>query len=337
MTVGWGIIGIGKLSDVSIAPAIARDADSELVAVCSRSLQRAAEFAQRHGSPAHYDDYDAMLRDDRVDAVYIATPNALHGEHMLAAAAAGKHVLVDKPMALSAEDGQRMIAAAGEHGVHLAVGFQLRHKATNRAARDAIARSVIGTPALFEMSIGAGKDHFPYDTWRADPALAGGGTLLHQGTHVIDLVQFLADSPIVEVACLADAPPSEDVAVVSCRLASGALANLSSNQLIGGTPRTWLAVGSEAWLQGKGGLGAATGDEVVLHRGTDTESVAVGTANAYDEEIASFARAVAHGEPVNGTGLDGVRTIAVVDAVYRSIAERRVVAVDDVADGAAHR
>lgn len=337
MSLGWGIIGIGKLSDASIAPAITRSAGSQLVAVCSRSRERAQEFSQRHGGPAPYDDYDAMLADAAVSAVYVATPNALHAEHAVAAAAAGKHVLVDKPMALSVEDGQRMIAAAGEHGVQLAVGFQLRHKAANRAARDAIAQGVIGTPTLFTMSIGAGKDHFPYDTWRADPALSGGGTLLNQGTHVIDLVQFLADSPIVEVACFADAPPSEDVAVVSCRLANGALVNLSSSQVVGGTPRTWLGVGTDGWLEGIGALAAAPGDEVVVHRGTDAKVVGIGTMNAYDEEIVSFAEAVANATPINGTGEDGLRTIAVIDALYQSIAERRAVAVADVASGAARQ
>ena len=322
--VRWAIIGIGKLSDVAIAPAIARQPDSELVAVCSRSLDRAEAFAQRHGDPRPYDDYDAMLADDRVGVVYIATPNALHVDHVIAAAAAGKHVLVDKPMALTVADGRRMIAAAEEHGVELAVGFQLRHKRTNRAARDAIAQGRIGKPALYELSIGAGKDHFPYDTWRSDPGLAGGGTVMNQGTHVIDLVQFLSGSPILEVACFADASPTEDVAVISCRLADGALATLSSNQVIGGTPRDWLAVGAEGWLEGRAAIGAAPGDEVV-HGGGDV--IATGTENAYDEEVDAFARAVQGTDPVNGTGEDGLRTIAVVDAVYRSAAEGRAVSV----------
>lgn len=327
MSIGWGIIGIGKLSDAAIAPAIDRQPDSELVAVCSRSIQRAHAFAGRHGDPATYDDYDAMLRDERVDVVYIATPNALHADHMVAAAAAGKHVLVDKPMALSVEDGQRMNAAAAEHGICFAVGFQLRSKATNLAARDAIAAGRIGTPSLYELSIGAGKDHFPYDTWRSDASLAGGGTVLNQGTHVIDLVQFLAGSPIAEVSCFADGVPAEDVAVISGRLANGALINLTSNQLIGGTPRDWLAVAGDGWMEGKGAIGAAGGDQVVLHTGGAAEVLATGTANAYDEEVDAFSRAVLGTAAVNGSGEDGARTIAVVDAIYQSVAERRAVTV----------
>ncbi|MPZ72619.1 MAG: hypothetical protein GEU74_05210 [Nitriliruptorales bacterium] len=262
-----------------------------------------------------------------VDVVYIATPNALHVDHALAAIAAGKHVLVDKPMALSMADGHAMVAAADRHGVNLGVGFQLRHKATNRTARDVIRTGGIGTPVCFELSIGAGKDHFPYDTWRSDPSLAGGGTLLNQGIHVIDLVQFLADSPIVEVSCFADAPPAEDVAVATCRLANGALVTLASNQVMGGTPRTWRAVGHAGWLEGVGAVGAAAGDDLVLHTGTDAEVLVRGSANAYDDEVDAFAAAVAKGVPVNGTGHDGVSVIAVVAALYRSADEGRAVTI----------
>ena len=323
MTAGWGIIGIGKLSDASIAPAIAMDGGSELVAVCSRSADRAADFAQRHGGTP-YDDYDAMLADDAVAIVYISTPNALHAQHMLAAARAGKHVLVDKPMALSREDGVAMTTAAADSGVHLAVGFQLRHKATNMAAREAIASGVIGTPVLFELSIGAGKDHFPYDTWRADAALAGGGTLQNQGTHVVDLLHFLSGDRVTEVAGFADGPAPEDLAVVTCRLARGALATLASSQVLGGTPRTWRVVGTEGWLEGVGSLGAAPGDRLVLHRGDDHDVLRTTTTNAYFDEVAAFAAAVSGDVPVNGGGEAGVAVIDVIDAIYRSIDTRAV-------------
>ena len=326
MTVGWGIIGIGKLSDASIAPAITADASSELVAACSRSADRAADFVRRHGG-APYDDSEAMLANDGVQAVYISTPNALHAEHTLAAVRAGKHVLVDKPMALVREDGVTMTEAAAAAGVRLAVGFQLRHKATNIAGRAAIAEGAIGTPVLYELSIGAGKNHFPYDTWRADPALAGGGTLQNQGTHIIDLLHFLSGDRVRDVACLVDAPAPEDLAVVSCRLAGGGLATLASSQVLGGTPRTWRVVGTEGWLEGVGSIGGAPGDQLVLHRGGDHEVLQTTSTNAYFDEVAAFAAAVMGDVPVKGSGDDGVAVIDVIDAVYRSVAQRTVITI----------
>lgn len=323
-------MGIGKLSDIAIAPAIVRQRDSDLVAVCSRDRRRAEEFGQRHGSLRAHDDFDAMVADPAVAVVYVATPNGLHRDHALTAVRAGKHVLVDKPMALTVGEGRAMVEAASSQDVLLGVGFQLRHKATNRAARDAIAEGGIGRPVFFELSLGAGKDRFPFDTWRSDVALAGGGTLLNQGTHVIDLLPFLASSPVVEVTCFADSDRLEDVAVATCRLDNGALATLAANQVLTGTPRDWLAVGRGGWLEGRGALAATAGDEVVLHNGEGAAVLATTTASAYDEEVDAFTRAVLGTAPVHGDGEDGLRNIAVVEALYRSARDKRRVAVEAV-------
>ena len=95
---GWGIISTGLHPENKIAPAIARADGAELAAVYSRDRLRAEAFAERHGARTAYDDLDAMLADAAVDAVFIASPNSLHSQHGIKAAAAGKHVLVEKPM-----------------------------------------------------------------------------------------------------------------------------------------------------------------------------------------------------------------------------------------------
>jgi len=99
MTLGWAIITTGLHADAKIAPAMQATPEAELVAVYSRDQGRAEAFAQKHGARAAYSDLDALLRDTRVEAVFIASPNALHAAQTLAAARAGKHVLVEKPMA----------------------------------------------------------------------------------------------------------------------------------------------------------------------------------------------------------------------------------------------
>ncbi|MPZ59849.1 MAG: hypothetical protein GEU93_00860 [Propionibacteriales bacterium] len=330
-TVGWAIHGIGKLADIAIAPSITGQPDSVLAAVCSRDLRRAEEFAGRHGadgSASAYDDYPAMLADGDVDAVYIATPNALHAEHAVAAIRAGKHVLVEKPMTLSVEDARELVAAAAEAGVRLGVGFHLRHKATNRAGRDAIRAGRIGGRLEFiDIPFGAGQGVFPYGTWRSDPELAGGGTLLNQGAHAIDMAEFLSGQRIAEVTAEADRLPLDDVFVATCRLEDGALVTISSHQVQGGVPRTWVAVGRDGWLEGRSALASAAGDEVVLHAGDRTEVLVVGDRSAYDAEVDAFARAVLGTAPLIGDGEDGLRNVAVVDALYRAAREKRSIAV----------
>jgi 1,5-anhydro-D-fructose reductase (1,5-anhydro-D-mannitol-forming) len=328
MTVGWGIIGIGKVADIAIAPAIIADIQSGLAAVCSRSVDRAKTFAEKHGAASGYDDYTQMLNDPSVDVVYIASPNGLHAEHALAALKAGKHVLVDKPLALELGDARAMVDAAAESEVLLGTGFHLRHKATARAGRDAIAAGQLGDVFYAEMSCGAGKGLYPYDTWRADPKLSGGGTLLHQGVHAVDLVAYLCGQPVVEVTCLLDQPGADDVFVGSCRLADGTLANLSSHSRRMGTRPDWTVFGTGGWLDAQGGTSPAPGDVLDLHTDDGTNRLATSESPAYVTEVADFACAVASGTEPVATGIDGMRAVAVAGALYRAAAERRAVAVD---------
>ena len=344
MALGWGIIGIGKLADIAIAPAIGKQPASHLAAVCSRDLDRARQFAERHHARAGYDDYGQMLNDPAVDVVYIASPNALHREHTLAAVDAGKHVLVEKPLALSVADGRVMVDAAAAAGVTLAVGFHLRHKATALAARETIRRGRLGRVFLAEISVGAGKGLYPYHTWRADPGLAGGGTLLHQGTHAIDLIAFLTDRAISEVTCQLDATGEgegerqraggqghEDVFTATCRLDDGMLATLSSHQLHAGTRPDWVLFGERGWLACRGGTSPFAGDELTMHAGGgDPSHLATSEVSAYDAEVDAFASAVDGTAAVNGSGVDGLRVIAACEALYRSARERRTVTIDEV-------
>ena len=327
---GWGLVGTGVLADVSIAPGIESTVGSHLSAVCSRTGSRADEFAAKHGARAAYDDYSAMLADDSVDIVYIASPNSLHAAQTTQALEAGKHVLVEKPMALDAADSLAMVRLAATAGLCLGVGFHLRHKATAIAGREAIADGRIGGVFYAEMAIGAGKGLYPYDTWRADPTLAGGGSLLHQGTHAVDLAAYLCGSPIIEVTAMMDAGADEDVFVGSCRLADGTLVNMASHSRRPGTRPDWTVFGTAGWLVARGGTAPTPGDTVELHTGDAVTVLATSDTAAYTAEVAAFADAVRAGHVASGSGIDGLRSVAVSDALYRAAAERRVVTVEHV-------
>jgi 1,5-anhydro-D-fructose reductase (1,5-anhydro-D-mannitol-forming) len=328
MSIGWGLIGIGVLTDRSIAPGINADENSHLAAVCSRSPDRATGFAEKHGAASTYDDYERMLDDPAVDVVYVATPNGMHAEQTIAALEHGKHVLVEKPLALDIGDARAMVESAAAANLKLGTGFHLRYKETSRAAHDAIAAGKVGEVFYAEMAVGAGKGHYPYHTWRADPALAGGGSLLHQGVHAIDLAAYLCDQPVVEVHCMVDDPQTEDVFVGSLRMADGTLVNIASHSRRAGTRPDWTVFGAQGWLNDRGGTSPAPGDELELHTDAGTSRLATSTTTAYTAEVAAFADAVARGaEPIAG-GLDGLRAVAVADALYRSAAERCAVSVE---------
>src|SRR5262245_16146427 len=111
MAFGWGIVSTGRHPDVKVAPAMRAAEGGELVAVYSRDQARADAFAERHGARAAHSKLADLLNDSRVDGVFVCSPNALHAEHVIQAAQAGKPVLCEKPMATSIADGVRMVQA----------------------------------------------------------------------------------------------------------------------------------------------------------------------------------------------------------------------------------
>src|SRR5262245_40537134 len=144
MAFGWGIVSTGRHPDVKVAPAMSAAAGGELVAVYSRDQGRADDFARRHGARAAYSKLADLLGDSRVDGVFVCSPNALHAEHVVQAARAGKPVLCEKPMATSIADAVRMVQACRSAGVPLGVAFNLRQHPGYIRARQIVAAGALG-------------------------------------------------------------------------------------------------------------------------------------------------------------------------------------------------
>ncbi|TIP61806.1 MAG: Gfo/Idh/MocA family oxidoreductase, partial [Mesorhizobium sp.] len=145
MSVRWGLIGASTIARQFMINAIRAQADGEITAVMSSSAERAEAYARENGIPAAVSTLDALLSTD-IDAVYISTTNELHLEQGLAAIKAGKHVLCEKPLALTSADARKMVAAAREAGIVFGTNHHLRNAGTHRAMRKAIADGRIGKP-----------------------------------------------------------------------------------------------------------------------------------------------------------------------------------------------
>src|SRR5207237_7733967 len=171
---GWGLIGASTIARQYMIEAIRAQPGHEATAVMSRSPERAASFAgeQRIASP--YDSLDALLRDPAVQVVYISTTNELHAQQTIAAARAGKHVLCEKPLALTGDDALAMARACRDAGVVLATNHHLRNAATHRKIRELILAGAIGKP-LFARVFHAVYLPPNLPGWRLDKPEAGGG------------------------------------------------------------------------------------------------------------------------------------------------------------------
>jgi predicted dehydrogenase len=186
----WGIVGLGRLADGGIAPAIKESTSGRLVACASRTQARAREFAATHNISRVYVSYDDLMRDSQVDAVYVANQNNLHYPVVMAAAAAGKHILCEKPFAMNLAEGEEMLAACRKAGVTLGVGFQQRFSPVFRAAAAVVKEGRIGT--LREITTQRyGSMNFTRNPWRREIATAGVGALADMGVHAIDYIQWI--------------------------------------------------------------------------------------------------------------------------------------------------
>lgn len=168
----WGIIGAGEIAGRAMGPALNQAAGTRLAAVYSRSLDRARSFAGRFNAEKAYDSLEKMLRDPELDAVYIATPNSLHAAQTVQAAEAGKHVLCEKPMAMTVRDAERMIEACDRNRVKLAVVYQNRYHPAHFEARRHIQSGALGDIDFASAQLCRGfarGEH--WSGWRIDPEM----------------------------------------------------------------------------------------------------------------------------------------------------------------------
>ena len=208
MPLRWGILGCGDIVRKRVARAIQTHPACRLEAACRRDEARLQEFCKAFEVPRGYTDADELLRDAAIDAVYIATPVRLHLPQTLAAAAAGKHVLVEKPMARSVLECDAMIAACRQAGVKLGVAYyrrfypivaRMRALVQDGAIGDVLSVSAVTSTPL---ALGAGEE----GAWRVVLEESGGGALMDIGSHRIDLFLDLFGA-IQDVHAFADGEP----------------------------------------------------------------------------------------------------------------------------------
>lgn len=229
--VRWGIIGCGDVTEVKSGPGFRKAAGSQLVAVMRRNGALAADYARRHGVPRWYDDADKLIADPEVDAVYVATPPDTHEHYALKVAAAGKPAYVEKPMARSAAECDRMIAAFARAKLPLYVAYYRRRLPRFLKVEELIKRGGIGqlTGVTYRL---AEPFHRKDAMWRIDAATAGGGHFLDVGSHALDLLDYLV-GPLTGVsghaANLASGYAVEDAVALTFRAANGAPGTMACN------------------------------------------------------------------------------------------------------------
>ncbi|MEZ4701442.1 MAG: Gfo/Idh/MocA family oxidoreductase [Rhodothermales bacterium] len=328
------IVGAGMIAEYHRKAVLAQAGlGVELAAMVHHDASQFARIVERYGVPCR--SFDAVLADRSIDIVSLCTPSGQHAQQALAAIAAGKHVLVEKPMALSLASADAMIAAADERGVCLAVALQRRVDPLFRRIKDALEAGDLGELTLGVVTLPYFRNQAYYDQaeWRGTWALDGGGVLMNQGIHIIDLLLWYMGDPVLIHAgadTLHRHIEVEDVAAAALRFSSGALATIAATTAAGqGFPHRLELYGTQGGIQveGEGVVRwsvdpeTATIDPPDLSAGAGAgaggDPRAISTAG-HEAILADLVGAIREGRSPAIDGREGRRSLAAIIGIYEA-------------------
>ncbi|RWD45162.1 MAG: Gfo/Idh/MocA family oxidoreductase [Mesorhizobium sp.] len=337
MTVKWGLIGASTIARQFMISAIRAQSNNEIAAVMSSSPERATSYAKENGIPLAVSTLDELLGSD-IDAVYISTTNELHLEQALAAIRAGKHVLCEKPLALTSADARAMLAAAKAAGIVLGTNHHLRNAGSHRAMREAIAAGRIGRP------IAARVFHSVYlpenlQGWRITRPEAGGGVVLDITVHDADTLRFVLGDDPLEVSAFTQAAGMaagglEDGAMCIWRFKSGVIAQSHEGFTTKFAGTGFEVHGSEGSLIAKDVMTQKPIGSVLLRTAKGEEELSFNREDLYVRSLRQFHAAIrGEGQP-SATGEDGVWSLTSAEAALQSAKSGKSVAIDPKLGGA---
>lgn len=347
----WGVIGCGGIAARRTIPEFKKMvSNAELVSVMDISAERAQAVAQQFGIP-HWCATEKELLKQPVDAVYIATPQNMHARQVIQAAKAGKHILCEKPIAVSIREVDRMEAACRKAGVKFMLGFCMRNNVYHKKAHELVQSGALGQVVMGRAELTCWYPPIP-GAWRQDIVVSHGGALIDMGTHCLDILEWIMETRIVEVTGFQDLrthkypTPIEDTSTILARFGNGAHGIIDNyfNVPDAAAQNSLELYGTKGAIIGQGTIGQdPTGKMFSI-----LQSNAVGySANQvrnveaqrqeyrlegiglYGQMIDIFSRCIMDNTEPPVTLADGRHSVAVIRAIYESIRKRKVVKVKE--------
>ena len=318
---GFALVGLGGLSTHQIAPALQKTNFCRLAGIVTGTPAKAVRWKAQYNIPDkniyNYDTMGQMADNPDIDVVYIVTPNALHAEHTIKAANAGKHVLSEKPMEVSVEKCQQMIDACKKANRLFAVGYRLHFEPNNlecmRLAREKVFGEVKTIEAGFGFHIGDPSQ------WRLNRALSGGGPLMDVGIYALQATRYVTgEEPVLVSAVASTTDPVkfkdiEDSIAWQLKFPSGIIANCSSTYRCNGLDH-YTAFAEEGWF----GLDPAYDYAGIHGRRGDGETIALDPIDQFAAEMDNFAQCILNNQPSKVSGEEGLRDLKIMMAIYEA-------------------
>jgi glucose-fructose oxidoreductase len=335
---GYAIVGLGQFALNQIIPSFAESKSSKLVALVSGNRDKAHQVAHHYGiyekNLYDYQTFERIADNDEIDIVYIVLPNALHAEYAVRAFKAGKHVLCEKPMAVTVEECETMIRAGREADRKLMIAYRAQYEPYNIEAIRMAREGELGKVRLVASDHGRILDpNVPADQWRMVKALAGGGSLYDIGIYSLQAARYITGEEPVEVSAQISSDSNdprfreiEDLVAFRLRFPSGALANLTSSYSTSPVKRIQV-FGSKASLV----LDPATEYErhqMMVKTEKEERRVQIPEGNQFAAEMDHLSKAVMENVQPRTPGEEGLRDVRIIRAAYLAAREGRSVSLE---------
>jgi predicted dehydrogenase len=342
----WGVIGAGGIADRRTLPGMLPAKNASLAAVMDIDKSLVEALGKKYHAAGVYTSVEALLADPAVEAVYIATPVRAHYQQALAAIEAGKHILIEKPVAMKLEEGEALVKGCAEKKLQFSAGFMMRFHPCHRKLREIIAGGGLGRIVSLRAQLTCWYPEIP-GAWRQDPALSGGGALMDMGIHCIDLIQYITGSRAARVSAFIGTRifsyAVDDSASIIMELENGAHATVdaffnipdeaSENRLeIYGTGGCALAAGTIGQTGGgscslvyanSGGYNKSQNRNEIQGR----HSLSWEEANPYTLEIESFGDSVLQGERPEVPAEEALQVQRVIEGAYAAARKKQTVEI----------
>jgi len=320
---GWGLIGASTIAREYMIPAINAQPDGRVVAVMSSSTERGRRYADENGIGCSYTDLTGLVADPAVNAVFISTTNDRHCAEAITAAEVGKHVLCDKPLAVTLKDARAMVEACDRAHVVMGTNHHLRGSVAFRTMQRLVRDGAIGTP------LAARVFHAVYlpthlQTWRITDPSTGPGVVLDLTVHDTDSLRFLLDDEVESVTAISaqqglGTGPIEDAVMGVMRFRTGVLAQFHDAFTVRHAPTGIQLHGTEGSIYGDGVIAQKPAGRVTLRRNGYEEEIALDPPeDPYAHVVRCFHQAVRGEGLPSASGKDGLCSLAVALATLES-------------------
>jgi glucose-fructose oxidoreductase len=333
--VRYGVVGVGHIAQVAVLPAFEHAKNCELVALVSGDATKLEELGKRYGVErcTDYAGYDALVQSDELDAVYIALPNHMHCDFAVRALRAGKHVLCEKPMAITTLECDTMNACAEQNGVKLMIAYRLHFERANLEAIDLLERGDLGDVRLFESVISQSVK--PSDV-RLMPVEQGGGPVYDLGVYCINAARYLFRDEPVEVRALSAA--SSDPRFEHCEEMMSVMLRFPGERVAGFTVSfgaaevsTYRVVCSNGELRMDPAYEYAIGLSYEVQTELYRKTARFEKRDQFAPQLIYFSECITNDVRPEPDGHEGLADVRIIEAIYQAAKSGRPVQLESLA------